>query len=63
MANDTMVSFTDPAFRDELSDLVREGARRIIAQAVQAELKGSLEDHSEARDGLGRRAVVRNGPP
>ena len=61
MANDTIVSFTDPAFRDELSELVREGARRIIAQAVEAELKGFLEDHSEARDGLGRRAVVRNG--
>ena len=61
MANDTMVSFTDPAFRDELSDLVREGARRIIAQAEEAELKGFLEAHSEARDGLGRRAVVRNG--
>ena len=61
MVNDTIVSFTDPAFRDELSDLVREGARRIVAQAVEAELKGFLEDHSEARDGLGRRAVVRNG--
>ncbi len=31
MAKDTIVSFTDPAFRDEPSDLVREGARRIIA--------------------------------
>ena len=61
MDNDTIVSFTDPAFRDELSDLVREGARRIIAQAVEAELKDFLEDHSEARDGLGRGAVVRNG--
>ena len=30
VANDTIVSFSDPAFRDELSDLVREGARRII---------------------------------
>ena len=44
MVNDTIVSFTDPAFRDELSDLVREGARRIVAQAVEAELKGFLED-------------------
>ena len=61
MANDTIVFFADPAFRDELSDLVREGARRIIAQAVEAELKGFLEAHSEARDGLGGRAVVRNG--
>ena len=61
MDNDTIVSLSDPAFRDELSDLVREGARRIIAQAVEAELKDFLENHSEAQDGLGRRAVVRNG--
>ena len=29
MGNDTIVSFSNPAFRDELSDLVRDGARRI----------------------------------
>ena len=39
MANDTIVSLSDPVFRDELSELVREGARRNIAQAVEAELK------------------------
>ena len=61
MDNDTIVSFSDPAFRDELSDLVREGARRIIAQAVEAELNTFLNEHAEARDALGRRAVVRNG--
>ena len=59
--NDTIVSFGGPAFRDELSDLVHEGARRIVAQAVEAELKSFLEDHSEARDGLGGRALMRNG--
>ena len=31
MANNTIVSFSDPAFPDELNELVREGARRIIA--------------------------------
>lgn len=61
MVNNTIVSLTDPAFRDELSDLVREGARRIIAQAVEAELNVFLNEHAEARDALGRRAVVRNG--
>ena len=40
---------------------MREGARRIIAQAVEAELHVFLEAHDEARDPLGRRAVVRNG--
>jgi transposase-like protein len=60
MANDTIVSFTNPAFHDELSDLVREGAQRIIWQAVEAELKAFLEQHAQERI-EGRRAVVRNG--
>ena len=50
-----------PGFRDELSDLVREGAQRLIRQAVEAELKTFLDEHECERDGEGRRAVVRNG--
>jgi len=61
MANDTIVSFANPAFHDELSDLVREGAQRIIRQAVEAELNAFLEQHAAAQDAAGRRAVVRNG--
>ena len=61
MANNTIVSFANPAFHDELSDLVRDGAQRIIRQAVEAELKAFLEQHAAAQDSAGRRAVVRNG--
>ena len=43
MREDTTVSFTNPSFRDELSDLVREGAQRIIRQAVEAELGAFLD--------------------
>ena len=61
MHEDTTIPFTKPAFRDELSELVREGAQRIIRQAVEAELGTFLEEHAAARDTRGRRAVVRNG--
>ena len=57
----TTIPFRNPAFRDELSELVREGAQRIIHQAVEAELGNFVEDHAAARDASGRRAVVRNG--
>ncbi len=60
MRDDTTIAFTDPAFADALSDLVRDGAQRIIKQAVQAELDAFLQAHSD-RDDEGRRAVVRNG--
>jgi putative transposase len=61
MGNDTIVSFSDPVFRDELSELVRQGAQRIIRRAVEAELKVFLGEHATERDAQGRRAVVRNG--
>ncbi|MBA3731514.1 MAG: transposase, partial [Gammaproteobacteria bacterium] len=61
MGNDTIVSFSDPAFRDALSELVRQGAQRIIRHAVDAELKVFLDAHAAQRDTQGRRAVVRNG--
>ena len=61
MRKDRGDSFRSPAFRDELSDLVREGAQRLIRRAVEAELKTFLDEHECERDGEGRRAVVRNG--
>ena len=61
MGKDRAVSFWSPAFRDELSDLVREGAQRLIRRAVEAELKTFLDEHECERDEEGRRAVVRNG--
>ena len=65
MREDTTIPFRNPALRDELSELVREGARRIIRQAVEAEFEAYLEAHAGEHDAQGRRAVVRNGylPP
>ncbi len=61
MTNDKIVSFSNPAFRDELTDLVRSGAQRIIRQAVEEELRSFLDEHRGDCDAEGRRAVVRNG--
>ena len=56
MHKDTTIPFTNPAFRDELSELVREGAQKIIRQAVEVELGAFLEEHATERD---RRREVR----
>ncbi len=60
MTNDTTIPFAGPSFADALSDLVRDGAQRIIKQAVQAELDAFLQANTD-QDDDGRRAVVRNG--
>ena len=46
---------------DALSQLLREGAQRLIEQAVEAELQEYLIGNADRRDTQGRRSVVRNG--
>jgi transposase-like protein len=47
--------------RDALTELLREGAQRLLRQAVQAELEEFLAAHADRRDEDGRAGVVRNG--
>lgn len=44
-----------------LDDLIQQGARQIIQQAIEAELAALLERYSNVKTLEGRRAVVRNG--
>ena len=48
-------------FEDQLTALLREGARQLLLQAVEAELEAFLENYRDLVDPQGRRAVVRNG--
>lgn len=46
---------------DPLSELLRNGAKELIAQAVEAELETLLDQHADVVLCDGRKAVVRNG--
>ena len=46
---------------DPLSELLRNGAKELIAQAVEAELETLLDQHADIVLCDGRKAVVRNG--
>jgi transposase-like protein len=62
MGEDTVVRFRKPeSVRDTLTELLREGAQRLLQQAVQAELEEFLARHADRRDEGERAAVVRNG--
>jgi putative transposase len=56
---------TDAQAQDELrldlDAIVREGARRMLAAALEAEVEDYLAAHAAERDEGGRRLVVRNG--
>ena len=46
---------------DPLTDILRRGARTLLAQAIEAEVAGYLQERAHLKDQVGRQQVVRNG--
>ena len=62
MKTDTVVSIQQPASpKDALTEVLREGAQKLLAEAVQIEVGSFLEQYKELRDEQGHQRVVRNG--
>ena len=63
MKDDTVVSFRQPgSFSDDpLTDILRAGARQLLAQAVEVEVEVHIAAHADLTDAAGRRRVVRHG--
>ena len=47
--------------KDLLGEVLRVGAQRLLAEAVEAEVADWIDAHSHLRDDAGHRQVVRNG--
>ncbi len=47
--------------RDVLTDILRDGAQRLLAQAVEAEVAEWIDSHADLKNADGHRQVVRNG--
>ena len=64
MSEDTVVSFSHPdniSLADPLTGVLRAGARRLLADAVEAEVEAFIGAHADLSDDGGRRRVVRHG--
>ncbi len=64
MHEDTVVSFSHPdriSIEDPLTEVLRIGARRLLADAVEAEVSAFIAEHADLVDEAGRRRVVRHG--
>jgi transposase-like protein len=46
---------------DPITDILRKGARQLLAQALEVEVGMFLQQFAEMRDELGRQRIVRNG--
>ena len=49
------------AAADPLTDILRQGAQRLLTQAIEAEVEQWIAEHAELIDERGHRQVVRNG--
>jgi transposase-like protein len=55
------VKFPELEAKDVMTEILREGAQRMLAQAIQEEVEEWIGQRAQLRDGQGRQQVVRNG--
>ena len=57
MSDDNVIALKNPAVanevRDALTEVLREGARTLLAQAIEAEVAEFLAEHADKRDAVG----------
>jgi len=63
MQEHTTIPFPHPQFtaEDPLTAVLRQGAQRLLAQAIEMEVAMLLAQYADRHDGQGRQAIVRNG--
>ncbi len=58
---ETLVEFPRQSARDVLTEVLRTGARQLLATAIEAEVDEYVAARAKTVDAAGRRGVVRNG--
>ena len=62
MTDDNVIKLIQPgSFEDPLTEVLRNGARALLAQAVEAEVAAFLARHGDLKTGDGHARVVRHG--
>jgi len=62
VSNDNVFKLNQPgAFDDQLTEILRQGARTLLARAVEAEVADFLAQHAALKTADGRQRIVRHG--
>ena len=63
MAKDNVIDLKKPEsfIDDPITDILRQGARRLLCAALEAEVETFLKQYKDISDGKGWQRVVRNG--
>ena len=63
MTNDNVISLKkpEPFVDDPITDILRSGARKLLTQALEAEIEMFISQYKDLTDELDRQRIVRNG--
>ena len=63
MPKDTVIEFEkpEPFVDDPITDILRSGARKLLAEALETEIEIFLSQYSALKDPQGRKRIARNG--
>jgi transposase-like protein len=63
MSNDNVIELKKPDtfFDDPITDILRQGARKLLAQALETEIEIFISQYKDLTDQMGRQRIVRNG--
>ena len=63
MAKDNLIDLKkpEPFIDDPITDILRQGARRLIRAALEAEIQTFIKQYKQMADGQGGQRIVRNG--
>ncbi|MET4117949.1 hypothetical protein ABIB85_004367 [Bradyrhizobium sp. JR1.5] len=62
MPQDNVIKLIQPGFfDDQLTEILRNGARALLAKVVEAEVADFLDRHADLETGDGEQRVVRHG--
>jgi len=51
----------EPFIDDQITAIIRQGARTLLAQALEVEIELFINQYAELKDEIGRQRIVRNG--
>ena len=63
MSEDNVIALKKPEsiIVDQITDILRQGARKLLAQALEAEIDHFMSQNGGLKDDRGRQRIVRNG--
>jgi transposase-like protein len=63
MSQDNVIDLKkpEPFVDDQITAIIRQGARKLLAQALEAEIELFMAQYADLKDELGKQRIVRNG--